>query len=47
MCIRDRDIGSAREVVTKTMKHMAGDGLIKSGHGKVEILDKDGLYALL
>lgn len=42
-----RDIGSAREVVTKTMKHMAGDGLIKSGHGKVEILDKDGLYALL
>lgn len=42
-----RDIGSAREVVTKTMKHMAGDGLIKSGHGKVEILDKDGIYALI
>ena len=42
-----RDIGSAREVVTKTMRHMAGDGLIKSGHGKVEILDKEGIYALL
>lgn len=42
-----RDIGSAREVVTKTVKHMVGDGLIKSGHSKVEIVDKDGLYALL
>lgn len=42
-----REIGSAREVVTKTMKHMAGDQLIKNGRGKVEILNKQELYKLI
>lgn len=41
------EIGSAREVVTKTMKHMAGDQLIKNGRGKVEILNKQELYKLI
>lgn len=41
------EIGSAREVVTKTMKHMAGDQLIKCERGKVEILNKQELYKLI
>lgn len=41
------EIGSAREVVTKTLKYMASDQLIRTGHGKIEILDREKLYQLI
>lgn len=41
------EIGSAREVVTKTLKYMASNQLIRTGHGKIEILDKEKLYQLI
>ena len=41
------EIGSSREVVTKVLKHMSGDQLIKTGHGKIKIQDKQKLYKLI
>ncbi len=41
------EIGSAREVVTKTLKCMAGNNLIRTGHGKIEILNKEEIYNLI
>lgn len=40
-------IGSAREVVTKTLKCMARERLIRTGHGKIEILNEQELYKLI
>ncbi|MGF0033437.1 helix-turn-helix domain-containing protein [Bariatricus sp. SGI.154] len=42
-----RDIGSVREIVTKVLKQMAKDQIIKSGYGKIEILDKDRLFKMI
>lgn len=39
-------IGSAREVVTRTLRRLANGGLVKLGHGSIGILNKDGLIAL-
>ena len=38
-----KEIGSVREVVTKTLKYMEENGLVKLGRGKIEILDKGKL----
>lgn len=37
------EIGSAREVVSKTLKRMAKDGIIKLSYNRIEILDADAL----
>lgn len=42
-----QDIGSAREVVTKTLKHMTEEQLIEAGRGKIEIKDRKSLYKML
>lgn len=42
-----RNIGSAREVVTKVMKYFAGEGIVRVKRGQVEILDREKLRALL
>ena len=42
-----RNIGSAREVVTKVMKYFAGEGIVQLKRGQVEILDREKLRALL
>lgn len=39
-----RDIGSVREIVTKVLRQMAQNQIIKNGYGKIEILDKDKLF---
>ena len=41
------EIGSAREVVTRTLKSMVRDKLIRTGHGKIEILDEKEIYKLI
>ena len=38
-----KEIGSVREVVTKTLKYMEENGLVSLGRGKIEILDKGRL----
>lgn len=38
-----KEIGSVREVVSKTLKYLEEEGLVKLGRGKIEILDKCGL----
>ena len=40
------EIGSAREVISKTCKQMAKDGLIKLGYNRIEILDAEGLQKI-
>ena len=42
-----RNIGSAREVVSKVMKYMAEEGIVSLRRGRVEILDKGKLQKLL
>lgn len=42
-----RNIGSAREVVTKVMKYFSEEGIVAPGRGKVTILDKKGLQKYL
>ena len=34
-----KQIGSVREVVSKTLKYMEEEGLVRLGRGKIEILD--------
>ena len=36
-------IGSVREVVTKTLKYLAEEGIVRLGRGKIEILDEERL----
>jgi len=38
-----KEIGSVREVVTKTLKYLADEGAISLGRGRIEILDKKRL----
>lgn len=42
-----KNIGSAREVVTKTLKYFAKDGIIRLNRGKIEITDKAKLQKYL
>lgn len=42
-----RNIGSAREVVTKVIKYFSEEGVVLSKRGKVEILDKEKLQKYL
>lgn len=42
-----RDIGSVREIVSRLLKHMAEDKILKAGYGKVEILDKNRLREMI
>lgn len=37
------DIGSAREVVSRVLKNLQNDGLVKLSRGTIEILDKENL----
>ena len=37
------EIGSAREVVSKTLKHMAQNGILRIQHGKIDILEVEAL----
>lgn len=41
------EIGTAREVVSRKLKRFESDGLIRSSRGRVEILDRENLQALL
>lgn len=41
-----RDIGSAREVVSRAMKHLAGRGWLRGGRGRIELLAPARLRAL-
>ena len=38
-----KQIGSVREVVSKTLKYMEEEGLVRLGRGKIEILDTEKL----
>lgn len=38
-----KQIGSAREVVTKTLKYLAEEGAVRVGRGKIEIIDEKKL----
>lgn len=40
------DIGTAREVISRTLKQFQDQGLIKTERGRIQILDKDGLAGL-
>lgn len=42
-----KNIGSAREVVTKVLKYFSREGVVFLGRGKVEILDKEKLRKYL
>jgi CRP/FNR family transcriptional regulator len=42
-----RDIGSAREVVSRMLKYFATEGIVKLSRGGIQILDKQKLQALL
>lgn len=42
-----RNIGSAREVVSRVMKYLSEEGVVSSKRGKVEILDKEKLRRYL
>ena len=41
-----QDLGSAREVVSRMMRYLEKEGLVKKGRGKTEITDREGLMAL-
>ena len=41
-----KEIGSVREVVSKTLKYLADEGVVRLGRGKIEILDKGSLGIL-
>jgi CRP-like cAMP-binding protein len=40
-------VGARRQSVTRVMRKLTGDGLVSSGYGRIELLDIDGLRALL
>lgn len=42
-----KNIGSAREVVTKVLKYFSSEGVVSLGRGKVEISDKEKLKKYL
>ncbi|NMA07209.1 MAG: Crp/Fnr family transcriptional regulator [Ruminococcaceae bacterium] len=39
-----RQMGSAREVVTRTLNYLKSEGLVEIGRGKIKILDYNALY---
>ena len=39
------DLGTSREVVSRILKELEGDALIRIGRGEIELLDADGLDA--
>lgn len=39
-----RQMGSAREVVTRTLNYLKGEGLVEIGRGKIKILNYNALY---
>jgi len=41
-----RDLGTAREVVTRMLKRFQEDGLVSISRGGLSLLDRDGLYRL-
>ncbi|MBR1535482.1 MAG: Crp/Fnr family transcriptional regulator [Treponema sp.] len=41
-----KQIGSVREVVTKTLKYLSEEGIVSLGRGKIEVLDKKALSEL-
>jgi CRP/FNR family transcriptional regulator len=41
-----RHLGSAREVITRTLKHLAADGLLEVSRKGITIIDKKKLQAL-
>lgn len=42
-----KNIGSVREIVTKILKQMSQNKIIKSGYGKIEILNKEKLHKMI
>lgn len=42
-----RSISSAREVVSRVLKRMEADGLLRVGRGCIELVDLDGLYRVI
>lgn len=42
-----KHVGSAREVVTRTLTRLAADGAVSLGRGQIRIVNKAGLLALL
>jgi CRP/FNR family transcriptional regulator len=40
-------VATTRESVTKAMRVLAADGLVRTGRGVVRLLDRDGLVAIL
>ena len=42
-----RNIGSAREVISKVLKYLSEEGIIRQKRGQVEILNKGKLQKLL
>lgn len=42
-----RSISSAREVVSRVLKRMESDGLLRVGRGYIDLLDLDGLYKVI
>ena len=42
-----KNIGSAREVVTKVLKYFVEERIVALGRGKVEIIDKEKLQKYL
>lgn len=42
-----RDIFSAREVVSKTLRRISEDGIIELKHEKIEVLDVEKLRSLI
>lgn len=41
------DLGSSREVISRILEDLARQGLVKPGRGTLEVLDMEGLRALL
>ncbi|WP_365329070.1 helix-turn-helix domain-containing protein [uncultured Oscillibacter sp.] len=42
-----RNIGSAREVVSKVLKYLAEEGVVSLGRGRVELTDPEKLRKFL
>lgn len=42
-----RNIGSAREVVSKVLKYLAEEGAVALGRGRVELADREKLRTFL
>ena len=42
-----RNIGSAREVVTKVLRYFSEEGIVQLKRGRLEVLDREKLRALL